>query len=42
MAIEACPSEEALTILTDSLRAILLLANMQRKGFPLSHYCHSI
>jgi hypothetical protein len=42
LAIEACPSEEDLTILTDSLRAMLLLHSMQWKDFPLSLYRHSV
>jgi hypothetical protein len=40
--IEACPSEEDLTILIDSLSAMLLLQSMQRKDFPLSLYRHSV
>jgi ribonuclease HI len=44
LAIEACPSEEDLTILTDSLSAMRLLQSMQRKDFPLSLslYRHSV
>ncbi len=38
LAIEACPNEEDLTILTDSLGAMRLLQNMQRNDFPLSLY----
>jgi hypothetical protein len=41
LAIEACPREEDLIILTDSLSAIRLLQSMQRKDFPLSLYRHS-
>ena len=40
LAIEACPSEEHLTIITDSLNAMGLLQSMQRKDFPLSQ-CRS-
>jgi ribonuclease HI len=36
IAIEACPIEEALTVLTDSPSAMRLLGSMQRKDFPLS------
>ncbi len=35
---DACPSEEDLTVLTDSLSAMRLLQSMQRKYFPLSLY----
>jgi hypothetical protein len=40
LAIEVCPSEEDLTILTDSLSAVRLLQSMQRKDFPLLLYRH--
>ncbi len=42
LALEECPIEEDLTILTDSLSSMDLLQSMQRGGFPLSLYRHSV
>jgi len=42
MALEECPEGEDLNILTDSLSAMLLLKNLQRKDFPLSLYRHPV
>ncbi len=35
LALEDCPGEEDLNILTDSLSSMRLLKNMQRQDFPL-------
>jgi hypothetical protein len=40
MALEDCPDEEDLNILTDSLSSIRLLKSMQRRDFPLSLHRH--
>jgi ribonuclease HI len=42
LALEECPIEEDLTILTDSLSSMDLLQSMQRGDFPLSLYRHSV
>ncbi len=42
LALEECPIEEDLTILTDSLYSMDLLQSMQRGDFPLSLYRHSV
>jgi hypothetical protein len=42
LALEECPIEEDLTILTDSLSSVDLLQSMQRGGFTLSLYSHSV
>ena len=42
LAVEDCPREEDLNILTDSLSAMKLLSSMQRKDFPLSLYRHPV
>ena len=40
LALEDCPQDEDLNILTDSLSSMLLLNSLQRKDFPLSLYRH--
>jgi ribonuclease HI len=40
LAVEDCPGEEDLNILTDSLSSMQLLRSMQRGDFPLSLYRH--
>jgi hypothetical protein len=42
LALEECPIEEDLSILTDSLSSMDLLQSMQRGGFLLSRYRHSV
>ena len=42
LALEGCPVEEDLNILTDSLSSMRLLMGMQRKDLPLSLYRHSV
>ena len=42
LALEGCPVEEDLSILTDSLSSMRLLMGMQRKDLPLSLYRHSV
>ncbi len=42
LALEECPIEEDLTILTDSLSSMDLLQSMQRGDFPVSLYRHSV
>ncbi len=42
LALEECPIEEDLTILTDSLSLMDLLQSMQRGDFLLSLYRHSV
>jgi len=41
LALEDCPQEEDLSILTDSLSAMQLLQSMQRRDFPLWLYRHT-
>ena len=41
LAVEECPVEENLNILTDSLSALQLLRGMQRKDFPLGLHRHT-
>ena len=41
LAVEECPLEEDLTILTDSLSAMQLLQSMQRRDFPLWLHRHT-
>ena len=41
LAVEECPLEEDLTILTDSLSSLQLLRSMQRKDFPLWLHRHT-
>jgi hypothetical protein len=40
LALEGCPGEEDLNILTDSLSSMRLLKSMQRVDFPLSLHRH--
>jgi ribonuclease HI len=40
LALEGCPGEDDLNILTDSLSSMQLLRSMQREDFPLSLYRH--
>ena len=40
LALEDCPGEEDLNVLTDSLSSMQLLKSMQRGDFPLSLYRH--
>jgi ribonuclease HI len=42
LAIEDCPGEEDLNILTESLSAMRLVKSMQRKDFPLPLYRHPV
>ena len=42
IALEDCPSEEDLNILTDSLSSMRLLKSMQRGDFPLSLHRHPV
>jgi len=42
IALEDCPVEEDLNILTDSLSSMLLLKSLQRRDFPLSLYRHPV
>ena len=42
LALEACPKEEELTILTDCLSAMRLLQSTQRRDFPLWLHRHSV
>ena len=42
LALEECPGEEDLNIITDSLSSMRLLKNMQRQGFPLQLYRHTV
>ena len=42
LALEGCPDEEDLNILTDSLSAMKLRKSMQRKDFPLELYRHPV
>ena len=42
IALEDCPGEEDLTILTDSLSSMRLLKSMQRGDFPLSLHRHPV
>jgi ribonuclease HI len=42
LALEGCPAEEDLSILTDSLSSMRLLRSMQRSDLPLSLYRHSV
>jgi ribonuclease HI len=42
LALEGCPAEEDLNILTDSLSSMRLLMGMQRRDLPLSLYRHSV
>ncbi len=42
IALEDCPGEEDLNILTDSLSSMRLLKDMQRQDFPLQHYSHTV
>ena len=42
IALEDCPGEEDLNILTDSLSSMLLLKSMQRGDFPLSLHQHPV
>ncbi len=42
LALEGCPDEGDLSILTDSLSAMRLLQSVQRRDFPLSLYRHSV
>ena len=42
IALDDCPGEEDLNILTDSLSSMRLLKNMQRVDFPLSLHRHPV
>ena len=42
LALEDCPGEEDLNILTDSLSSMRLLKSMQREDFPLQLYRHPV
>ena len=42
LALEGCPTEEDLNILTDSLSSMRLLMGMQRRDLPLSLHRHSV
>ncbi len=42
LALEGCPAEEDLNILTDSLSSMRLLMGMQRRDLPLSLFRHSV
>jgi hypothetical protein len=42
LALEGCPAEEDLNILTDSLSSMRLLMGMQRRNLPLSLCRHSV
>jgi hypothetical protein len=42
LALEGCPAEKDLNILTDSLSSMRLLMGMQRRDLPLSLYRHSV
>ena len=42
IALEECPEDEDLNILTDSLSSMLLLKSLQRRDFPLSLYRHPV
>ena len=42
IALEDCPGEEDLNILTDSLSSMWLLKSMQRGNFPLSLHRHPV
>ncbi len=42
LALEDCPGEEDLNILTDSLSSMRLLKSMQRGNFPLSLHRHLV
>jgi ribonuclease HI len=42
LALEDCPGEEDLNIITDSLSSMRLLKNMQRQDFPLQLYRHTV
>ena len=42
IALEDCPEEEDLNILTDSLSSMRLLKSLQRRDFPLSLYRHPV
>ncbi len=42
LALEDCPGEEDLNIITDSLSSIRLLKNMQRQYFSLQLYRHTV
>ena len=42
LAVEECPVEENLNILTDSLSALQLLRGMLRKDFPLGLHRHTV
>ncbi len=42
LALEDCPGEEDLNVLTDSLRAMRLLRSMQRGDFPLPLHRHPV
>jgi len=42
LALEDCPGEEDLNIITDSLSSMRLLKSMQRQDFPLQLYRHTV
>ena len=42
MALEDCPEDEDLNILTDSHSSMLLSKSLQKKDFPLSLYWHPV
>ncbi len=42
LALEDCPGEKDLNIITDSLSSMRLLKNMQRQDFPLQLYRHTV
>ncbi len=42
LALEDCPGEKDVNVITESLSSMKLLKNMQRQDFPLQLYRHTV